>query len=174
MQEFLTGTTTAPVGENSVQTILFSDIVKSTETAATLGDQRWTDLLNSYYAVVRAELAVFRGKEIDTAGDGFVASFDGPARGIRCACAVMKSLQHIGVNARLGLHTGECEVRAGRLTGIALHIAARVSALAPAGGVLVSQTVKDLVAGAGLKFSDAGLHVLKGLPEQWRLYNVVA
>ncbi len=171
---FVTGHSSSVSGEGSVQTICFADIVGSTEMAARIGDQRWTDLLNSYYAIVRSELAVFRGREVNTVGDGFVASFDGPARAVRCAGALTRATQQIGLEVRIGLHTGECEMRAGSLSGIALHIAARVSAMAPSGGILVSQTVKDLVAGSGLKFTDAGSHVLKGVPEEWRLYNVVA
>jgi class 3 adenylate cyclase len=122
---------------------------------------------------VRSELARYRGQEIDTAGDGFLASFDGPARAIRCAAAIVDSLGALGISCRIGLHTGECEVRDGRLRGLALHVAARVAALASPRSVLVSQTVKDLVAGSGLNFTDAGLHKLKGLPDEWRLYKVV-
>lgn len=170
IEEFLTGVPAVEAVHSSVQTLLFSDIVGSTETAVTRGDERWTDLLESYRQVIRNELVVYRGREIDTAGDGFLASFDGPARAVKCALAIAPHLREIGVASRVGLHTGECELRGSQLTGVALHIAARVAAAASPGQVLVSQTVRDLVAGSGLKFADAGLHALKGLPDEWRLY----
>jgi class 3 adenylate cyclase len=141
--------------------------------AVAKGDLRFVDLLEAHHAAVRNELNRYRGVEINTAGDGFLASFDGPARAIQCAVAITKSLGRFGITCRVGLHTGECEVRQGQLQGIALHIAARVAAMAPPGGVLVSQTVKDLVAGSGIRFADAGMHTLKGLPDQWRLHDVV-
>jgi class 3 adenylate cyclase len=152
---------------------MFTDIVGSTQIAVEKGNVRFADLLEAHHAAVRSELARHRGEEINTAGDGFLASFDGPARAIKCATAIVKSLGALGLACRIGLHTGECEVRQGQLQGIALHIAARVAALAPAGRVFVSQTVKELVAGSGLGFADAGLHTLKGLPDEWRLYQVV-
>jgi pimeloyl-ACP methyl ester carboxylesterase/class 3 adenylate cyclase len=173
IQVFLTGGSAPTVSESRVATLMFTDIVGSTEMAVEKGDLRFADLLEVHHAAVRNELARFRGEEISTAGDGFLASFDGPARAIKCADAIMKSLAALGIVCRIGLHTGECEVRQGQLQGIALHIAARVAGLARPDGVLVSQTVKDLVAGSGIRFSDAGSHTLKGLPENWRLYRVV-
>jgi pimeloyl-ACP methyl ester carboxylesterase/class 3 adenylate cyclase len=173
IQTFLTGTSTPAITESRVSTLMFTDIVGSTRMAAEKGDLRFGDLLEIHHAAVRSELARYRGQEINTAGDGFLAAFDGPARAIHCATSIAKSLHGLGITCRIGLHTGECEVRHGQLQGIALHIAARVAALVPPGGVFVSQTVKDLVAGSGIGFTDAGLHTLKGLPEEWRLYHVV-
>ena len=169
---FLTGSSTPAAAESRVLTLMFTDIVRSTEIAVEKGDLRFADLLQVHHAAVRRELARYRGEEINTAGDGFLAAFDGPARAIQCATAIARSLDAFGITCRIGLHTGECEVRHGQLHGIALHIAARVAALAAPRGVLVSQTVKDLVAGSGLSFADAGLHRLKGLPDEWRLYEV--
>ena len=137
-----------------------------------MGDRRWHDLLDSYYALARRELGQFRGREINTTGDGFLATFDGPARGIRCACALNDSVGQLGITIRAGLHTGECEVMGEDVGGIAVHIGARVAAKAAAGEVLVSSTVKDLVAGSGLEFAERGSHRLKGVPEEWRLYAV--
>jgi class 3 adenylate cyclase len=146
--------------------------VGSTDRAVEIGDRRYQDLLESHHAKIRSELRLYRGQEINTTGDGFVASFDGPARAIQCGLAITSAVKEIGLNVRVGLHTGECEVRSGELSGIALNIAARVAALAAPARVLVSQTVRDLVAGSGLKFIDGGVHSLKGLPEQWRLFEV--
>ena len=174
IQDFLTGSSTPAITESRVATLMFTDIVGSTEMAVAKGDLRFADLLEVHHAAVRSELARHRGEEVNTAGDGFLASFDGPARAIKCAETIVKSLAALGIVCRIGLHTGECEVRQGQLQGIALHIAARVAALAPPGGVLVSQTVKDLVAGSGIHFEDAGLQTLKGLPEDWRLYKVIS
>jgi len=154
-------------------TVLFTDIVGSTERAADLGDRGWSELLAAHHARARAELARYRGREIDTAGDGFLAVFDGPARAVRCAQAIEASMQDLGIRIRAGVHTGEVEVDGDAVRGIAVHIGARVSALAEPGEVLVSQTVKDLVAGSGLGFEDAGEHELKGVPARWRLYRVV-
>jgi pimeloyl-ACP methyl ester carboxylesterase/class 3 adenylate cyclase len=173
IEEFLTGTSQAEAINSSVQTLLFSDIIGSTETAMERGNERWTDLLEAYRRIIRAELRIYRGQEIDTAGDGFLASFDGPARAVRCATAISRGLKKIAVATRIGLHTGECEVRGKQLSGVALHIAARVAALASSDNILVSQTVKDLVAGSGLQFVDAGSHVLKGVPDERRLFKVV-
>ncbi len=172
VQEFLTGVRPAPEPDRVLATILFTDIVGSTQRAAELGDRRWHDLLDSYYGLARRELERFRGREVKTTGDGFLATFDGPARGIRCACAVSEAVEQLGIAIRAGLHTGECEVMAGDVGGIAVHIGARVAAEATAGEVLVSSTVKDLVAGSGLQFTDRGPHSLKGLPEEWRLFAV--
>jgi pimeloyl-ACP methyl ester carboxylesterase/class 3 adenylate cyclase len=153
-------------------TILFTDIVGSTAKLAELGDRRWRDLVQQHHAVVRRQLVRFSGREIDTAGDGFFASFDGPARAIRCACAISEAVHGIGLDVRAGLHTGECEVVDAKIGGIAVHIGARVAALARPGEVLVSSTVKDLVAGSGLVFEDRGEHDLRDIPGKWHLYEV--
>jgi len=146
----------------------------TTARAAELGDAQWRQLLAEHHARVRRQLARFRGVELDTAGDGFFVRFDGPARGIRCAVAIRDALRDLGLEVRLGLHTGECEALDGKVTGIAVSIGARVSGLAAAGEVLVSQTVKDLVAGSGITFADRGVQQLKGVPGEWRLYSVAA
>jgi len=164
----------APEPEKVLATVLFSDIVGSTARAAQLGDAGWRELLAAHHGRVRAQLARFRGVELDTAGDGFFARFDGPARAIRCALAIRDAVREIGIDVRLGLHAGECEVLDGKVAGIAVAIGARVSALAAAGEVLVSQTVKDLVAGSGIGFDDRGLAELKGVPGEWRLYSVAS
>jgi class 3 adenylate cyclase len=164
----------APEPDKVLATILFSDIVGSTARAAALGDRQWRQLLAEHHARVRRQLARFRGVELDTAGDGFFARFDGPARGIRCAVAIREALRDLGLEVRLGLHTGECETLDGKVAGIAVSIGARVSALAAAGEVLVSQTVRDLVAGSGITFEDHGIQQLKGVPGEWRLYSVAA
>ena len=172
VEEFLTGTRPATEADRVLATVLFTDIVGSTERAAALGDRKWRDLLDGYYALARRELARFRGREIDTAGDGFFAAFDGPARAVRCAEAISKGVGTLGIEIRAGLHTGECEVIGDKVGGIAVHIGARVASLARAGEVLVSNTVKDLVAGSGLGFEERGTHTLKGVPGEWRLYAV--
>jgi class 3 adenylate cyclase len=154
-------------------TVLFTDIVGSTEKAAELGDREWARLLQEYHTTVRRVLARYRGTEVDTAGDGFFATFDGPARAIRCAQAIREAITRLGLEVRAGLHTGECETVDGKVSGIAVVIGARVGASAGPSEVLVSQTVKDLVAGSGLRFADAGEHELKGVPDRWRLYRVV-
>jgi len=159
--------------ERVLATVLFTDIVGSTQMAAELGGQRWRDLLQQHHAIVRALLSRYRGSEVETAGDGFFAAFDGPARAIRCAQAIVEAVGALGIQVRTGLHTGECETIDGKVGGIAVSIGARVGALAGASEVLVSQTVKDLVAGSGLVFEDRGEHELKGVPETWRLYAVV-
>jgi class 3 adenylate cyclase/pimeloyl-ACP methyl ester carboxylesterase len=158
--------------ERVLVTVLFTDIAGATERAAQLGDVRWRELLANHHRVVRQQLARFRGREVDTAGDGFLASFDGPARGIRCATAITEQVRSLGLDVRAGLHTGECELVDGKVAGIAVHIGARVAAQAAAGEVLVSSTVRDLVAGSGVRFEDRGEHELKGVPGQWRLYAV--
>ena len=172
-REFLTGFREAPELETALATVLFTDIVGSTDRARELGDSQWTALLGQHHATVRGVLAQYRGREIDTTGDGFFAAFDGPARGIRCAQAVLDALDGIGIQARSGLHTGEVEVVDEKLAGIAVHTGARVAALAGPGEVLVSSTVRDLVAGSGIEFEDRGLHELKGLDEPRRLFAVV-
>ena len=155
-------------------TILFTDIVGSTELAARLGDTAWRELLERHHAIVRRELARFHGRELDTAGDGFFAAFDGPARAVQAAAALREPLRAIGLEVRAGIHTGECEVSDGKIVGIAVSIGARISSLAGPGDVLVSSTVKDLVAGSGLRFEDRGEHQLKGIPEVWHLFALAA
>ena len=162
----------APEPDRVLATVLFTDIVGSTEQATELGDRRWRELLDAHHAAVRRQLERFRGREIDTAGDGFLASFDGPARAIRCAEAAVESVRGIGLDIRAGVHTGECELHGGKLAGIAVHIGARVAGQAGPGEVLVSSTVRDLVAGSGLEFEDRGSASLKGVPGEWRLYAV--
>jgi class 3 adenylate cyclase len=156
-----------------VATVLFTDIVGSTQRATELGDRAWRALVEQHHTSVRALLIRFRGVEIDTAGDGFFASFDGPARAIRCARAIVEEVRHLGIEVRAGLHTGECETIDNKLGGVAVHIGARVGSLARPSEVLVSQTVRDLVAGSGLTFEDRGEHELRGIPDKWRLFSVV-
>jgi class 3 adenylate cyclase/pimeloyl-ACP methyl ester carboxylesterase len=170
--EFLTGVRHQPPDDRALATVLFSDIVGSTELARTLGDRGWKDLLERHHALVRSELVRFRGSEVDTAGDGFFATFDGPARAIHCACAIREAVRSFGISVRVGLHTGECVVIGGKVGGMAVHIGARVASHAAPGEVLVSSTVKDLVAGSGLRFEDRGAHALKGVDGEWRLYAV--
>ncbi|MGF6778597.1 adenylate/guanylate cyclase domain-containing protein [Paraburkholderia sp. GAS334] len=172
VEDFLTGVRHSPEYDRVLATILFTDIVGSTDKAVSLGDRRWSDLLECHHASVRRELERFRGREIGTTGDGFLAAFDGPARAVRCACAISDNMQSLGLEVRAGLHTGECEVMGDALGGIAIHIGARVAALAQPGEVLVSATVKDLVAGSALSFHDRGVHALKGVPGDWRLFAV--
>lgn len=159
--------------DRQLATLLFTDIVDSTAQMAQLGDAGWRELLESHHALVRRELARARGREVDTAGDGFFAAFDGPARAVRCAKAIVGSVRDLGIDVRSGLHTGECELVDGKVSGIAVHTGARVAAHAGPGEVLVSSTVKDLVAGSGLEFQDRGVHELKGVPGEWRLYAAV-
>jgi class 3 adenylate cyclase len=170
--EFLTGERPVVEVERILTTVLFTDIVGSTARASSLGDQQWRSLLDVHDRTVREQLRRYRGKEINTTGDGFVTSFDGPARAIRCALAINEATGKLGIDLRMGLHTGECEVRGDDLAGLAVHIAARVGALAASGEVLVSGTVKDLVVGSGIEFADRGEHELKGVPESWRLFAV--
>jgi pimeloyl-ACP methyl ester carboxylesterase len=172
IQEFLTGARGVPEPDRVLATVLFTDIVGSTERAAALGDRRWREVCDSHDALVRRELARFRGREVETAGDSFLATFDGPARAIRCATAAADAVRPLGIQLRAGLHTGECEIHAGKLGGIAVHIGARVAAHAGPDEILVSSTVKDLVAGSGIRFADRGAHVLKGVPGKWRLFAV--
>ena len=153
-------------------TVLFSDIVDSSARAASLGDRAWHELLERHHDLVRRQLVRFRGREVDTAGDGFFASFDGPARAIRCGCAIAETVPELGLEVRVGLHAGECELFDGKVAGIAVHTGARVASLAKPGEVLVSSTVKDLVAGSGIAFQDRGTHELKGIPGEWRLFGV--
>jgi class 3 adenylate cyclase/pimeloyl-ACP methyl ester carboxylesterase len=155
-------------------TVLFTDIVGSTERAAVVGDKVWKALLERHHEVIRALIGRYRGREVDTTGDGFLATFDGPARAIRCATSITEAVRDLGIEIRAGLHTGECELVDDKVGGIAVHIGARVAALAGPSEVLVSSTVKDLVAGSGLTFEDAGEHQLKGVPDRWHLYRVVS
>jgi class 3 adenylate cyclase len=172
VQAFLTGTHYAPEPDRILATMLFTDIVDSTGAAAELGDQRWREVLEGHRRGVREALERFGGREVKTLGDGFLVSFDGPARGIRCARAIVDSSGGLGIEVRAGLHTGECEVMGDDLGGIAVHIAARVAALAEPSEVLVSRTVKDLVAGSGIEFADRGAHELRGVPDTWDLHAV--
>jgi len=174
IQEFLTGVRPTLEVDRILATVMFVDIVGSTGRAAALGDARWRDLLTNYHALVSREIARFRGRVIDTAGDGVFASFDGPARAIRCASAVRDVVRTLGLTIRGGVHTGECEVAGDKVAGIAVHIGARVAASAGPGETLVTGTVKDLVAGSGLRFSDRGSHSLKGVAGRWRLFAVQA
>jgi pimeloyl-ACP methyl ester carboxylesterase len=172
MEEFLTGAHAPVEVDRVLATVLFTDIVGSTDKAATIGDRRWRDLLGDHHAAVRRSLDRYRGREIKTTGDGFLAVFDGPARGVRCACSIAEETKRLGIEVRAGLHTGECEVMGEDYGGIAVHIGARVAALAGAGEVFVSSTVKDLVAGSGLRFNDLGMRSLKGVPDEWRIFAV--
>ena len=170
IEHFLTGARREPMGERVLATVLFTDVVRSTERAAELGDRRWRELLDRHDAVVAAELERFGGHAVKSLGDGLLATFDGPARAIRCARAVVDALAGLGLELRAGIHTGECERRGDDLGGIAVHIGARVAHCAAPGEVLVSATVKDLVFGSGLEFEDRGSRTLKGVPGKWRLY----
>jgi pimeloyl-ACP methyl ester carboxylesterase len=173
IQEFLTGVREPAAPDRMLATVLFTDVVGSTAYARELGDRRWRDLLERHNDVIRRDLERFRGVEIDTAGDGFFATFDGPARAIRCARSIVENVRSgVGLDVRSGLHTGECERSGDAVRGIAVHTGARVAAMAGAGEVLVSSTVKDLVAGSGIEFTDRGVHELKGIPGEWRLYAV--
>jgi class 3 adenylate cyclase len=172
VEQFLTGTRPVREPDRVLATVMFTDIVGSTERAAELGDQRWRELLGSHEALVRMQLERFRGREVQMLGDGVLATFDGPARGIRCARTICDEVRSLGIEVRAGLHTGECEMRNGDIAGIAVHTGARVSAKASPGEVLVSSTVRDLVAGSGIEFQDRGVHRLKGVPGEWRLFSV--
>ena len=172
VEEFLTGVRPTPEPDRVLATVLFTDIVGSTQKAVELGDARWRELLQQHHALIRRQLDRFHGREIDTAGDGFFASFDGPARAIRCACAISDRVPELGLAVRAGLHTGECELIDGKVSGVAVHIGARVAAAAAPGEVLVTSTVKDNVAGAGIVFEERGATELKGLPGTWQLFAV--
>jgi class 3 adenylate cyclase len=172
--EFLTGEQADVADDRVLATVLFTDIVDSTRRAAEMGDRDWHALLDAHDAVVRSQLTRFRGREVNTSGDGFLAMFDGPQRAIRCAMAIRDAVQALGIQVRAGLHTGECEVRGDDIGGIGVHIGARVSALAGPNDVLVSSTLRDLVIGSGLQFEDRGAHDLKGVPGDWRLFAVAS
>jgi class 3 adenylate cyclase len=173
IQEFVARARPVIESDRALATNLFTDIVGSTRLAADLGDRAWRELLERHHVLVRAELARFRGREVDTAGDGFLAIFDGPGRAVRCASAVVRNVRSLGIEIRADVHTGEVETAGDEVRGIAVHIGARVSALASAGEVLVSSTVRDLVAGSGLQFQDRGFHELKGVPDPWRVLAVI-
>jgi class 3 adenylate cyclase len=172
IEEFLTGVRTGPPTDRVLATVLFTDIVDSTKHASDLGDRAWRELLDRHDTAVRRQLDRYRGTEVKTVGDGFLATFDGPARAIQCALAVRENVQPLGLDVRAGLHTGELERRGEDVGGIAVHIGARVAALAGAGEVLASSTVKDLVVGSGIEFESRGSHTLKGVPDEWRLFAV--
>lgn len=171
IEEFVTGVRPMEIADRILATVLFIDIVRSTEQAAAIGDAAWQHLLDTFYALVRKEIARFSGSEMDTAGDGFFITFDGPARAISCALAITDAVKQLGIEVRAGVHTGECKPIGNKLGGIAVHIAARVLSNADPGEVVVSSTVKDLVAGSGIIFEDKGSHVLKGVPGDWRLFS---
>lgn len=173
IEELLTGTRHSPRTDRVPATVLFTDIVGSTQHASVLGDRTWRDVLDAHDRTVRRQLERFRGREVNTAGDGLLATFDGPGRAIECGCAIRDAVRAIGIEMRAGLHTGEIEVRGDDVAGLAVHIAARVTDPACAAEVLVSSTVKDLVAGSGIEFDDRGDHELKGVPGTWRLFAVV-
>jgi class 3 adenylate cyclase/pimeloyl-ACP methyl ester carboxylesterase len=172
VRAFLTGTRVAEEPDRVLATVMFTDVVESTGRAASLGDRRWTELLDAHDDAVRRELTAFRGREIKATGDGFLATFDGPARGIRCAQAIRSAASSLGIDVRVGLHTGEIELRDQDIGGLAVHIGQRVSAAAQPAEIVVSSTVKDLVAGSGIEFADLGERELKGVPGSWRLYAV--
>ncbi len=173
-EEFITGTRSGPESDRLLVTVMFTDIVSSTERVAAIGDHRWRELLDGYVGVARRQLERFRGREVDVAGDGLFAIFDGPARAIRCACAIRDAVPQLGLEVRAGLHTGECEVAGSKVSGIAVHTGARIAAAARPQEVLASGTVRDLVAGSGIRFDDRGSHVLKGVPGDWRLFAVAS
>ena len=172
LQEFLTGVRPTRELDRVLATVLFTDMIGSTAKAAELGDRRWRELLRAHDATVRREVERFGGKEVDNAGDGFLTTFDGPARPVRCAVAIRDALRPLGIEIRAGAHTGECELEGENVRGIAVHTGARIAALAGGGEVLASSTVKDLVAGSGIEFEDRGLHELKGVPGEWKVYAV--
>jgi len=172
IEEFVTGRLPRHDVDRVLATVLITDVVSSTEQAARMGDRRWSELLATHDGLIRAELERFRGREIETTGDGFLATFDGPGRAVRCACAIRDAVRAIGIKVRVGLHTGEIELRGDGIGGIAVHITQRVQALAQPDEVLVSRTVTDLVGGSGIEFQDRGDHELKGVPGSWRLFGV--
>jgi class 3 adenylate cyclase len=172
IEEFVTGVRSGTDPERRLATLLFTDIVGSTERASELGDARWREVLDRHDSAVRRQLARFRGREVKTTGDGFLATFDGPARAVECACAIRDAAAQLGLAVRSGVHTGEVEMRDEDVAGMAVVIAARVGDLAEPGQVWVSRTVADLVVGSGLQFADRGAHTLKGVPGEWTLYAV--
>jgi class 3 adenylate cyclase len=173
IEGFLTGMRSGPEPDRVLATVLFTDIVGATQRAAAMGDSAWNEILSHHHFLVRQQLERHRGREIDTAGDGFLATFDGPARAVRCARAIADAVKSLNIQIRAGVHTGECEVMGEKLSGIAIHIGARVMSLARPDEILVSSTVKDLVAGSGLRFESRGAQVLKGVPGEWHLLAVI-
>jgi class 3 adenylate cyclase len=172
IEEFLTGSRAEFEADRVLATVLFTDIVNSTQRASELGDRRWRALLDQHNTIARREFARFRGQEVKTLGDGFLATFDGPARAVRCASGIVEAVRSLGIEVRSGVHTGEIEVKGNDIGGIAVHTAARIAALAEGGQVLASNTVRDLVAGSNIRFADRGGHVLKGIPGRVRLFAV--
>lgn len=172
IQAFVTGVRPMPTPRRVLATVLFTDIVGSTRVAASMGDERWRALLDEHYRVARQQLERWGGHEVKTVGDGILATFDGPARAVRCSIAIRDAVRALGLDIRAGLHTGEIELETDDIAGIAVHIGARISALAQGGEVLVSGTVRDLVVGSGLEFEDRGAHEVKGVPREWRLFAV--
>ena len=172
IEEFLTGIRHGPEPDRILATVLFTDIVGSTKRAAELGDRDWREVLEQHHAIVRRQLVRFRGREVNIAGDGFLATFDGPGRAIRCAVTICRQVRSLGIDVRAGLHSGECQIEGSRVGGIAVHIGSRVAGTARPGEVLVSSTVKDLVVGSGIAFEDRGMHALKGVPGEWHLFAV--
>jgi len=172
IEEFLTGVRHVSERDRVLSTVLFTDIAGSTEMATSMGDRRWHELLENHHALVRREIARFGGHEVKTTGDGFLVTFDGPARAIRCAAALVEAMRRLGIELRAGIHTGECEMMADDVGGIAVHIAARVLSKASPGEILVTSTLRDLVAGSGLRFASRGRHELKGVPGDWELLIV--
>ena len=173
IEEFVAGSISASETTRSLYTVMFTDIATSTELVANSGDRKWSDILDAHNKIIRHEISVYAGREIDNAGDGFFIAFDGPARAIRCATSIMNALQAIKLSVRIGIHIGECEVVGNKLSGIAVHIGSRISAAAKPNQIWVSQTVKDLVAGSGISFMDMGFHNLKGVADKWNLYQAV-
>jgi class 3 adenylate cyclase len=174
IEAFVTGARPVEEADRVLATVMFADIVESTQRAASIGDRAWTKELQEFYGLARRQLERFRGREIDTAGDGYFATFDGPARGVRCAQSIAREVAQLGLSVRAGLHTGEVEVLGDKVGGIAVHIGARIAGHAGPGEVVVSNTVKDLVAGSGLQFEDRGVRPLKGVPGEWHLYRATA
>jgi len=174
IQDFVTGTRPAPTPHRSLATVLFTDIVGSTRLAAELGDRAWRRLLGQHFEIIRRSLDRFDGREVKSVGDGILATFDGPARAVRCAAAIREGVAELGIEVRAGLHTGEIELEPGDIAGLAVHIAARISAMAAAREILVSSTVKDLVVGSAIEFDDRGSHELKGVPGEWRVFAVTS
>ena len=172
IEEFLTGVRPAPEPDRVLATVLFTDIVGSTEHASAIGDRKWVDLLAAHNELAKREIDRFRGRAVKSTGDGVLATFDGPGRAIRCAQAISSGVNDLGIKVRAGLHTGECELLGADVGGIAVHIAARVASLAGADEVFVSSTVKDLVAGSGIQFEERGSRALKGVPDEWRIFAV--
>jgi class 3 adenylate cyclase len=173
VERFVVAPRGAVVSDRVLATVLFTDLVASTERAASIGDRRWREVLEAHHRAVRRELALYRGVEIDTAGDGFFCRFDGPARAIACAQRIVEEARELELEVRAGVHTGECEIVGDKIAGIAVVTGARISSLAGPGEVLVSRTVKDLVAGSGIEFEDRGEQALKGVPDVWQLYAVI-